>query len=186
MKNTFSLDQRELAEKRLEERRDKERRRCKECGKDRVLREFGGRIIKHLTCLQVSFLNSCKECYNRNNTKAVGKARKHNQDYARVCKYWARSRKMGVKSDLKLKDVKMILQCPCYYCEATDGMMTLDRKDSKDGYVKNNTVPCCLRCNMLKSDMPWEAWQRLIPAVRNVAKLGLFGDWNKQIKTRAT
>ncbi len=184
MGNKFSLEQRTLAEELLETRKVGEKRTCKECGKEDFLGEFSGRVIKHLTFLQVSFSTLCKTCSNKENVIRVKKARKENPDYVRTCMYWKRSKRMGVKSDLKLRDVRMMLRCPCYYCGTSDSIITLDRKDSMDGYTRKNTVPCCLRCNMIKSDMPWEAWQKLIPAVKNVAKLGLFGRWKEKMGSR--
>ncbi len=177
MKNKFKLHDTMRAEEWKKEREETEERICKGCNKKDFLRNFKGRVIKHLTFLQVSFLNICGECFSRKNVKAVAKARKEDKDYARACMYWKRSWKRGIKSDLKLRDIRMMLTSNCRYCEANDIPMTLDRKDSSGGYTRSNTVPCCSRCNIIKSDMPWEAWERLIPAVRNVSKLGLFQGW---------
>lgn len=52
------------------------------------------------------------------------------------------------------------------------------RTDDDVGYVRKNIAPCCKRCNMLKRDMPLAAWKVLVPAVRDAARRGLFGDWN--------
>jgi len=49
--------------------------------------------------------------------------------------------------------IKLISQV-CYYC---DGELNktgsgLDRVNNSKGYELNNVVPCCKRCNMIKSD----------------------------------
>ena len=48
----------------------------------------------------------------------------------------------------------------CYYCRVDFGKLTgscLDRVDSNLGYHVDNVVPCCRRCNMLKSNEFTEA-----------------------------
>ena len=43
----------------------------------------------------------------------------------------------------------------CYYCdkEISKTAPGLDRKDSAKGYSKDNCVPCCKRCNIIKRDL---------------------------------
>lgn len=41
----------------------------------------------------------------------------------------------------------------CAYCGINDGRCGLDRVDSLKGYVYGNCVPCCLRCNRMKTNM---------------------------------
>lgn len=45
---------------------------------------------------------------------------------------------------------------PCFYC----GMSSsgLDRVDSSMGYVVNNVVVCCARCNLMKFTMSTDEW----------------------------
>jgi hypothetical protein len=175
--NAFSVEQTAEAQTHLQKRRETEKRSCKACGNEKLLRSFPGRIIRHLTYLEVSFLNTCKRCHGQKNAQSVEEVKKRDPIYAHACRYWTRSLRRGVKSDLKLHDIRLLLSCPCYYCETRQSDMTLDRKASGDGYTKANTVPCCWRCNTMKSDMPWEAWMKVVPAIRNAAKLRLFKDW---------
>ena len=175
--NIFRLEQRVEARDQLTTRRENEIRACTRCGDVKLLKEFNGHIISHLDFLQVSFRRVCKKCMSPSNVANVKAARKKDPTYARACAYWRRSSVMGIPSDLKLRDIRILLGCPCYYCECRDSQMTLDRKDSDEGYLKVNVVPCCFRCNTIKSDMPWEAWMKIVPAIRNAAKLGLFKDW---------
>lgn len=51
--------------------------------------------------------------------------------------------------------VKMIYS-PCFYCDNNTNRNSIDRVDSNIGYLMNNIVPCCLKCNIAKSDMSFE------------------------------
>jgi hypothetical protein len=46
---------------------------------------------------------------------------------------------------------QFVQQC-CYYCGSLHqkGFSGIDRKDSTQGYVKSNCVPCCEKCNFMK------------------------------------
>lgn len=37
-------------------------------------------------------------------------------------------------------------------------MLTIDRKDSSKGYISNNCVSCCKRCNTIKMDMSYDTF----------------------------
>ncbi len=43
------------------------------------------------------------------------------------------------------------LDSPCHYCGLPP--TGLDRIDSSQGYLVENVVPCCYRCNLMKSDL---------------------------------
>jgi hypothetical protein len=40
----------------------------------------------------------------------------------------------------------------CVYCGSNKTPHSLDRINNKMGYVRNNVVPCCTRCNIMKSN----------------------------------
>lgn len=40
----------------------------------------------------------------------------------------------------------------------------LDRFDNSKGYIKDNVIPCCIRCNRAKNDMSIEEWKEKIIA----------------------
>jgi len=66
----------------------------------------------------------------------------------------------------------------CYYCGSplTQGKhrqhkltdMTLDRKDSKQGYSLENIVLCCRRCNMIKGN--WFTEQQMLEIANKYLK----------------
>jgi|ERR1019366_3175221 hypothetical protein len=43
-----------------------------------------------------------------------------------------------------------LIAAPCQYCGDLASRITIDRVDSSKGYVPNNVVECCLKCNMMK------------------------------------
>jgi hypothetical protein len=88
-----------------------------------------------------------------------------------------RDRKRGLGNDLTLEFVQQELTKGCHYCGGRDGRMTLDRMDSTIGHLQSNVVPSCERCNMLKKDMPFEAWLVIVPAVKEAFEKGMFGSW---------
>lgn len=86
-----------------------------------------------------------------------------------------RSKKFGHSITYSTDEIRNFLSLPCEYCgRASSG---LDRKDSSMSYERENIVPCCTRCNMIKNSMPYEAWTALVPAVRDANEKGLFGSW---------
>lgn len=82
--------------------------------------------------------------------------------------------------DLDREYVESALADGCRYCGDTSIMMTLDRVDNDLAHTRSNVVPACMRCNYLRRDMPYEAWLRIVPAVRAAREEGLFGDWGSQ------
>lgn len=58
--------------------------------------------------------------------------------------------------------------------------MTLDRIDNDKAHTKENVVPACIRCNMIRGSMPYEAWINIAPSIKNTYELGLFGNWKTQ------
>lgn len=87
-------------------------------------------------------------------------------------------KKKGFANDLSHSFVAEAISSPCTYCESTGNKMTVDRIDNSIGHIQSNCVPCCLRCNYIKRDMPNSAWLALVPAIRVAAQSGLFEGWN--------
>lgn len=50
-------------------------------------------------------------------------------------------------------------------------MLTIDRKDSSKGYVSENCVSCCKRCNTIKMDMSYEEFLSQIKDIAQNLKL---------------
>lgn len=85
--------------------------------------------------------------------------------------------KRGLKTDLTEGYIKHLISDGCMYCGETSIRMSLDRIDNDLGHTFTNVVPCCIRCNYMRRNMPFEAWLKLLPALRDMVKSGIFGTW---------
>jgi 5-methylcytosine-specific restriction endonuclease McrA len=101
----------------------------------------------------------CKVCHNirvrswqSRNADRLWKNRRSNRSRYNHLRFEARRR--GVRCELTYEDFVAARKGSCTYCSgplpATGG--GLDRKDNADGYKTSNVVPCCARCNTIKSD----------------------------------
>jgi hypothetical protein len=43
---------------------------------------------------------------------------------------------------------------PCFYCGETEERRGIDRIDNDKGYIPNNCVSCCKKCNYMKRKLP--------------------------------
>ena len=86
-------------------------------------------------------------------------------------------KKFGRNFDLDIPFVDDAINRGCEYCGQRDGMMVMDRIDNTKGHLKENVKPACFRCNDIRSNMPYEAWVVLVPAIKQAYEWGLFGEW---------
>lgn len=87
----------------------------------------------------------------------------HLESYYNHYKYKASTR--NIEFSLSFEEFKTLVIMPCYYCgkfkpNRRDKRVTyqtpfsgIDRIDSGFGYIRNNCVSCCKRCNQAKNDM---------------------------------
>jgi len=140
-------------------------------------RFFTGTPCKRGHVCQRSARNgSCIDCENARNRIALLRAKKG--DPARFKRYEARdklrnpigrmfqhaktrAKKRGTEFTIKKTDILMGKECPCCGRDflivpvlgpVTDASPSLDRLDSKVGYVPGNVAVICYRCNILKRD----------------------------------
>ncbi len=90
----------------------------------------------------------------------------------------AKDRKIEVA--ITIEDYRIIAESTdiCHYCNATlmwvkysgrgsSNAYNLDRKDFKQGYILDNIVPCCKRCNRGKMNLwSYEEWRRMTACFR--------------------
>jgi hypothetical protein len=86
----------------------------------------------------------------------------------------------GLNNDMDLDFVKEIMSKTCCYCGRFSHKRTIDRINNSIGHVKTNVVPSCLRCNLIRGAMPYEAWLIVAEGVREADKLNLFDNWEGQ------
>jgi len=141
--------------------------RC-ECG--RITRVQGSRLRG--TGNRVATI-SCVDCRNRR----MGEFFKSQTDPETPFRcgfyhYKKRAEYDGLAFELDFDTFKQMILSPCHYCgiapmtRAHDKVHTyqangIDRVDSRQGYTRDNIVPCCEPCNYAKSDYSKEeflAW----------------------------
>jgi hypothetical protein len=60
----------------------------------------------------------------------------------------------------------------CVYCGCISMKLGLDRKDNEQGYIKDNVVPCCKRCNKVKgADFSYEEMLILGTALKEIDQM---------------
>lgn len=65
--------------------------------------------------------------------------------------YIQAARKRGLAYDLTNDQVVSLVKPLCHYCgEPGTPHVGIDRKDNDEGYIPDNVVPCCKRCNWAK------------------------------------
>lgn len=136
----------------------------------------------------------CRSCDNESSRKRH-EARRNDPDYKERRKasrekhkikrpetqlfnnYRTVDRLKGWVNDLTKETVKEITGHPCVYCGATD-KIGLDRLDNSKPHNRNNVVPACGKCNVIRGDyFTVEEMLNIIgPAVRAVQK---FREANK-------
>ncbi len=87
-------------------------------------------------------------------------------------------RRKGLMNNISRDFVDDIIENGCSYCGDTTTTMTLDRIDNDIGHMVGNVVSCCYRCNIIRGNMPHEAWVSIVPAVKTAFQIGLFDSWN--------
>lgn len=92
------------------------------------------------------------QAYVKRNKKKVAK---YNQEYNKTLdgfyrRYKFRANKAKFDFKLSKKEFDEITRGTCVYCGEEEKRRGIDRVDSNVGYIKENCVPCCGYCNMMK------------------------------------
>jgi hypothetical protein len=150
------------------------------CGKEKIFR-YDSFVCKNE--LDRAKSCGCKHTY-RNNFNAQ-KRRKPESVYRYTYEqyqYGAKTR--NINFDLTKEEYIDIIKKDCFYCgepapikqpnrgkEKYVGVPVpyngIDRIDSSGGYKKENCVPCCTKCNYMKSDMDVTAFTNHILKIAN-------------------
>ena len=127
---------------------------------------------KHVKSITHGGYWKCKQ-QNRDNVK---RWRKDSFAQARLTSYRQTDKRYDLECTLSLEEIDGLLSQPCYYCgmKHSDG---LDRMNNSCGHTIGNVVPCCEKCNMLLSDLPFEAKRLLVPGLKQIRSRGIFDQW---------
>jgi hypothetical protein len=155
--------------------RDDETRVCRLCGGDpKPKSEFYSYKQKQRNGKVLTLTRTeCRRCQD-------GRTRKYhrdNRDRYMLNNCRRGDRENGLATVITREDLRHLMVQACHYCGQNDGKVGVDRVDNSRGHSLENCVPCCIRCNCLKRDMPTVAWQFLVPYVKQAHDLGLFGEW---------
>lgn len=115
----------------------------------------------------------CKKCL----LEKIAIKNQSNKDFEIVCSNLLHSQlnrrysKKGFFCNIKGEKLLKLLKSNCHYCNSTPSNLMkykqkyynyefsyngLDRIDSSKGYIYENVVPCCKKCNLAKSDMSYQ------------------------------
>ena len=150
-----------------------ETKQCTGCQQVKPLNEFYNDGYKRRDGTRVATKAAkCKEC-----TLKLQKTWNKDNKHIRILRHCRKNDKIfNRKCELTKEHVKALINQPCIYCGDTE-RIGVDRADSSKGYTIENSKPCCTRCNIIKRDMPIEAWLILADKIRETREKGLFGDW---------
>jgi len=145
-------------------------KKCIKCGKTKSIEEFGHFKVKkkydYVRKICTRCMSNARIVYNKNH--------RFKQTYQNCVKF---NKLFGIKCDFSPEFVENIINQPCAYCDDNEVKIGLDRIDNDKPYSKHNIVPCCIRCNYIKRDMPTRAWNMLHPEIKKIREQGLFGSW---------
>lgn len=125
---------------------------------------------KSCGCTQVEM----RKDFGKRVAKAVGEAA-FNETYGQ---YRKGARMRGYAFDLTKEQFREISTQPCIYCgealtqekvkrdaNGTFKYTGIDRYDNTKGYTLDNAVPCCCKCNRIKTDMSIEEMERRLTKI---------------------
>ncbi len=84
----------------------------------------------------------------------------------------------GRENNLDEEFIQTLIAFPCSYCGIDDERISLDRIDNRLGHLRSNVLPCCLRCNWLRRDMPFDVWTWFVATVRQVSTMRQYREWH--------
>lgn len=150
------------------------------CGKEKIFR-YDSFLCKNE--LDRAKSCGCKHTY-RNNFNAQ-KRRNPESVYRYLYEqYQSGAKSRNLEFDLSKEEYLEIVKQNCYYCGSKPELKQphrgkgkyvgipvpyngIDRIDSNVGYIKENCLPCCTKCNYMKSDMSISSFTNHIMKITN-------------------
>lgn len=170
---------------------------CKSCSKIKPLDEFAEWAKGHKRRV-------CKECYSAQKAIKQKQDRKDpqkNESINNRRRAWRQEpenrvtviyqdtrnsdkKKLNQTNDLTKEFIENSIKNGCHYCGETELQMTLDRINNSLPHNQDNVLPACIRCNLIRREMPFECWMHLVPSVKGAKELGLFNNWENKFKRK--
>jgi hypothetical protein len=93
-------------------------------------------------------------CFNKDKISTQQRRwREKNLPFQAILGAKRRMKKMGLTVEITKDDFNFLMHQPCSYCGKIYKINSVDRIDSKKGYLKDNVQPICYRCNIMKSNL---------------------------------
>ena len=93
-----------------------------------------------------------KKYYRKNKEKIKQQTkRRRNTSSGKFRAYIKGAKERNIKFCLTFKEFENFWQKPCRYCGDKIKTIGLDRVNNKKGYIIDNVVPCCEKCNRMKN-----------------------------------
>lgn len=80
--------------------------------------------------------------------------------------YKSSAKLRGYDFEIDFELFSSILTQDCHYCgsKSSNGV---DRANNDTGYTKENSLPCCKTCNLMKRDLPYNFFLAHIKTINN-------------------
>ena len=146
------------------------RYKCDDCG---VVKNVGAHTLFHRENSQYQKTGEtlCGNCANKRMSGARNSQYKHGN--SRYCEYRNNARRRGLEFNLSVSEFEHLTERECHYCGGFSSEWDtqsrgngIDRKDSDRGYLEENCVPCCSKCNFVKNSM---AYNDFINYIKRIA-----------------
>ena len=122
--------------------------------------------------------SQCKFCCSQLNAQHIKDSRKVEFSDAWFLRRYYRLKSnaavRGIEFDLSLHEFKKLRERggSCIYCKRNNVMFSIDRKNNDLGYISENCVLSCLRCNLLRSNhFSYEEMVLLSKTIRKIDAL---------------
>lgn len=149
---------------------------CYKCKNNLPLNNFRPRKLSNPSYLRAE----CKKCVDRQSVFRKRKYVSNPKNRAQCIVNDSRNcdKKHNRENNLTKEFVQSKLdEGSCFYCGDAQIMLTLDRIDNDKGHVTDNVITACIRCNEIRKNMPYQAWEFIAPNIRQARQQGLFGTW---------
>lgn len=148
---------------------------------------------EHITLVSTLQRGDCKSCgcIGRKRIGDLNRLPDGESAKKRIFFFYKKGAKLrGLFFDLSLEEVVELTQQNCHYCGILPSNSTkainahggsqilwngIDRVNNKEGYIKQNVVPCCKQCNFAKYKSSYEEFMQYIERLTKfyVAKTGI-------------
>jgi hypothetical protein len=100
---------------------------------------------------------------NKDKVVIINEEKRLNPNY-RFGFYKLRAENMGMEWSFTIDEFKQMISEKCNYCgyKQEGEWNGIDRKDNNKGYLKENCVTCCRMCNMMKGDIEYERFYKMV------------------------